>query len=121
MRCPGWGRCIGGCPSATIRRPISGECSAGGRLVPPRLAEQERAMRKGFLGSIAALAAGAGTAWAQPPVEPPPPPGLSAVVPAGLPAVAPAAPAQTGPQGSPKFGGLPFNAIPGNAGFAPPP
>lgn len=74
-------------------------------------------MRKGFLGSIAALAAGAGTAWAQPPIEPTPPPGLPAVAPA----LAPAAPAQTGPQGSPKFGGLPFTAIPGNAGFAPPP
>ena len=69
-------------------------------------------MRKGFLGSIAALAAGAGTAWAQPPLEPAPP--------AGVPVVAPAQ-ALTGPSGSPKFGGLPFNAIPGNSGYAPAP
>jgi hypothetical protein len=45
-----------------------GECSAGGRFVPPRLAEQERAMRRGILGSIIALVAGAGTVWGQAPM-----------------------------------------------------
>ena len=51
-------------------------------------------MRKGLLGSIAALAAGAGTALAQPPAEP-----------AGMPAVAPGltAPGQFAPQ--PPIGG----------------
>src|SRR5262249_41541383 len=48
-------------------------------LVPPRLAEQERAMRRGFLGSIAALAAGAGAAFAQAPMP---------VAPAGAPPAA---------------------------------
>src|SRR5215207_11267785 len=117
MRCPGWGRCIGGCPSATIRRPISGECSAGGGIVPPRLAEQERAMRKGFLGSIAALAAGAGAAWGQPGGPPSAPPAGTAIV----------APGPVGPIGPPPpvtppaWGGFPANAIPGNSGYAPPP
>lgn len=73
-------------------------------------------MRKGFLGSIAALAAGAGTAWAQPPAEPAPPAGVPVVAPGPGPGSA-----VTGPQGAPRFGGLPGNAIPGNAGFAPAP
>ncbi len=68
-------------------------------------------MRKGFLGSIAALAAGAATAWAQPPAEP--------QAPAGVPVVVQAQ--GTGPSGAPKFGGLPGPAVPGNAGFAPAP
>jgi hypothetical protein len=77
-------------------------------------------MRKGFLGSVAALAAGAGAAWGQPSVDPAPP--------AGLPIVAPGAPgAPSAPVGppppisAPVFGGLPSHAIPGNAGFPPPP
>jgi hypothetical protein len=65
-------------------------------------------MRKRLLGSIAALAAGAGTAWGQPPVASPGPSGAD---------IAPAPPLG----GPPRFGGLPGNAIPGNAGFAPPP
>jgi hypothetical protein len=72
-------------------------------------------MRKRLLGSIAALAAGAGAAWGQPPVEPgtpPLPPSLTAPL-------GPAAP-QPPVGGPPVFGGLPQYAIPGNAGFAPP-
>lgn len=65
-------------------------------------------MRKRLLGSIAALAAGTGTAWGQPPVALPGPSGAD---------IAPAPP----PGGPPRFGGLPGNAIPGNAGFAPAP
>ncbi len=65
-------------------------------------------MRKRLLGSIAALAAGAGAAWGQPPVAPPGPSGAD---------IAPAPPLG----GPPRFGGLPGNAIPGNAGFAPAP
>lgn len=74
-------------------------------------------MRKRLLGSIAALVAGAGTAWAQPPVEP-----LAAPKPPAPPALAPLGP--TAPQppigGPPIHGGLPSRAIPGNAGIAPP-
>lgn len=82
-------------------------------------------MRKGLLGSIAALAAGAGAAWGQPPVSP---------IAATPPATAPAAPAAKSPAtaeaptvpqpplgGPPRFGGTPSRAIPGNAGFPPPP
>lgn len=70
-------------------------------------------MRKGFLGSIAALAAGAGTAWAEPPVEP--------VAPPAQPTPAVRAQAPEPPIGGPtQFGGARFNAVPGNAGFAPP-
>jgi hypothetical protein len=69
-------------------------------------------MRKRLLGSIAALAAGAGSAWGQPPVAPP--------APAGVPAEALGPVAPQPPSGGPAFGGLPFNAIPGNQGFAPP-
>lgn len=69
-------------------------------------------MRKGFLGSIAALAAGAGAAWGQPPASPGGPP-------VGFPTASGApAPPLGGP---PSFGGLPSHAIPGNAGHAPPP
>lgn len=69
-------------------------------------------MRKGLLGSIAALAAGAGSAWADAPKEP--------VAPAKAPEARAQAPEP--PIGGPtQFGGLPFNAVPGNAGFAPPP
>ncbi len=69
-------------------------------------------MRKGLLGSIAALVAGAGAAWGQPPVAPGGPP-------VGFPggSGAPAPPLG----GPPTFGGFPGNAIPGNAGFAPAP
>lgn len=71
-------------------------------------------MRKGLLGSVAALAAGAGAAWGQPPVAPVPP--------TGLPVVAPGAPVGPPPPVSaPVFGGLPSHAIPGNAGFPPAP
>lgn len=49
-------------------------------------------MRKGLLGSIAALAAGAGTAWAQPPVEPGAPPAGISGGPAGI-SAAPGGPA----------------------------
>ncbi len=69
-------------------------------------------MRKGLLGSITALAAGAGAAWGQPPVAPGGPPvGFPGGT--GVPA-----PPLGGP---PTFGGFPGNSIPGNAGFAPPP
>ena len=73
-------------------------------------------MRKGLLGSIAALAAGAGAAWGQPPVEPGGPP---VGFPGGFPgrAGAPAPPLG----GPPTFGGFPGHAIHGNAGFAPAP
>jgi hypothetical protein len=80
-------------------------------------------MRKRLLGSIAALAAGAGAAWGQPPVEPGAPalpPSLTAPL-----GPSPASPASAAPQpplgGPPAFGGFPGNAIPGNAGFPPPP
>jgi hypothetical protein len=74
-------------------------------------------MRKGFLGSIAALAAGAGGAFAQPPAEPVGPPLKHAAAAAAVRAQAP----EPTPGGPTQFGGLPFNALPGNAGFAPPP
>lgn len=84
-------------------------------------------MRKGLLGSIAALAAGAGSAWAQPGVGPGGlggPTGGPGAVP-GPAAVAPIAPGPIAPPppsgGPPSFGGFPSNAIPGNAGFAPAP
>src|SRR5262249_61604141 len=75
---------------------------------PSGLAEQERVMRKGILGSIAALAVGAGTAWGQKPaapVDPPPPAALgpAAVDPGVIPANGPLLPpglaglARTGP------------------------
>jgi hypothetical protein len=79
-------------------------------------------MRKGFLGSIAALAAGAGAAWGQPPAPTGAPgtgPGAPPV-PAGVGTVTPPAPPPT-VWGQPQFGGFPANAIPGNAGFPPPP
>src|SRR5262249_21485894 len=84
---------IGGCRPGSPGVPDQGVCSAGGRLVPPRLAEQERAMRQGVLGSIAARAAGAGAAWGQaptplPPIGDPPPP--AAVGSAGIGSVVPA-------------------------------
>ena len=69
-------------------------------------------MRKRLLGSIAALAAGAGSAWAQPPAALP--------APAGAPAEALGPVAPQPPSGGPVFGGLPFNAVHGNQGFAPP-
>jgi hypothetical protein len=71
-------------------------------------------MRKGFLGSIAALAAGAASAWAQPPGVPAQPAG----VPIG--ALGPVAP-EPPIGGPPRFGGFKPGAIPGNAGFAPAP
>ncbi len=74
-------------------------------------------MRKRLLGSLAGLAAGAGAACAQPPVEPSAPAsGLPSSLTAPLGAVAPEPPLG----GPPKFGGRPANAIPGNAGVAPP-
>jgi hypothetical protein len=88
------------------------------------LAEQERAMRKGFLGSIAAVAAGAGAAWGQspmpaPPAGDPPPPAAVApttVIPASgrdpLPVIMP--PLQVGPPNDPQGIGPP-------GGFGPPP
>jgi hypothetical protein len=75
-------------------------------------------MRKGFLGSIAALAAGAGAAWGQPGVPP------KSAPPAGTAIVAPGPVAPIGPPPPvtpPAFGGFPANAIPGNSGYAPPP
>lgn len=79
-------------------------------------------MRKGFLGTIAALAAGAGAAWGQPPVEPAGPlPRAPGTLP-GL--VGPGLDMPVAPQppigGPPVFGGMPSRAIPGNAGFTPP-
>jgi hypothetical protein len=118
-------------PAAT-RRPIKGDARPAAGFVPPRLAEQERAMRKGFLGSIAALAAGAGAAWGQPPA----PAGTPLVMPSGAPgtpsaqpgpgsASGPIAPDPMAPPppngGPPRFGGFAANAIPGNAGFPPQP
>jgi hypothetical protein len=88
------------------------------------LAEQERAMRKGFLGSIAAVAAGAGAAWGQspmpvPPAGGPPPPaavGSTGVTPASgntpSPVIMP--PIQVGPPGDPQGLGP-------VGGFGPPP
>jgi hypothetical protein len=88
------------------------------------LAEQERAMRKGFLGSIAAVAAGAGAAWGQSPMpatpagDPPPPAavGTAGVSPASgrdpLPTIMP--PLQVGPPGDPQGLGP-------VGGFGPPP
>jgi hypothetical protein len=74
-------------------------------------------MRKRLLGSLAALVAGAGAAYAQPPVEPSgSAPGLPPSLTAPLGPVAPQPPLG----GPPKFGGFPANAIPGNAGVAPP-
>ncbi|MFM8274697.1 MAG: BBP7 family outer membrane beta-barrel protein [Gemmata sp.] len=70
-------------------------------------------MRKGLLGSIAALAAGAGVAWGQQPAGP-------GGAPACAPVVAPEAPLPP-IGGPPTFGGFPSHAIPGNAGFAPAP
>ena len=71
-------------------------------------------MRKGLLGSVAALAAGAGVAWGQPPAPPAPP--------AGTPVVSPGAPiGPPPPTNAPAFGGIPPYAIPGNAGFTPAP
>jgi hypothetical protein len=74
-------------------------------------------MRKRLLGSLAALAAGAGAACAQPPVEPT---GAAPSLPPAL--TAPLGPVAPQPPlgGPPKFGGFPANAIPGNAGVAPP-
>ncbi|HEY1192241.1 MAG TPA: BBP7 family outer membrane beta-barrel protein [Gemmata sp.] len=64
-------------------------------------------MRKGLLGSIAALAAGAGAAWGQPPVEP-----------AGPPVGFPGAGAAPAPGAVPGLGSGPAPAImpPGNFG-----
>ncbi|MBP3959928.1 BBP7 family outer membrane beta-barrel protein [Gemmata sp. G18] len=66
-------------------------------------------MRKGLLGSIAALAAGAGAAWGQSPIEPGAPP-------TGVPGVG--APA---PLGGPSPFGPPPGAAPGGGPFAPGP
>ena len=76
-------------------------------------------MRKGLLGSLAALAAGAGTAWGQPPVDPGGPAGAPVVAPGAAPprfAPAPAImpPGNFGPPGDP----LGLGPV---GGFGPPP
>ncbi len=75
-------------------------------------------MRKGLLGSVAALVAGAGAAWGQPGAVPGGPGGPPTGAPPG--AAAPLAPPPP-LGGAPTFGGIPSRAIPGNAGFAPAP
>jgi len=67
-------------------------------------------MRKGLLGTIAALAAGAGTAWGEPPAAPTAPP-VGMPAPSAAPTTPPAAPGA--------FSGLAPGAAPGTAGFPP--
>ncbi|QJW97170.1 BBP7 family outer membrane beta-barrel protein [Frigoriglobus tundricola] len=74
-------------------------------------------MRKGLLGSIAALTAGAGAAWGQPQVDPVVTPGA----PSALPGLAAPGSAPPPPDRVPAFGGFSGSAIPGNQGYAPPP
>jgi hypothetical protein len=95
------------------------------------LAEQERAMRKGFLGSIAVIAAGAGAAWGQSPMpaspagDPPPPAAVAptTVTPASgrdpLPVIMP--PLQVGPPGDPQGLGPVIGAGPPPGPMYPPP
>jgi len=90
-------------------------------------------MRKGFLGSIAAVAAGAGAAWGQSPMpvspagDPPPPaavgPAETRVVPAsgGVPAPVIMPPLQVGPPGDPQGLGPVIGAGPPPGPMYPPP